>query len=58
MPFVGDSASIEWKAYMPTLKRAEDGHWFIRAFVFAAGHLGTWQVAEEGIEWLRRRRRA
>src|SRR5271156_6174137 len=40
---------------MPTLKRAEDGHWFIRAFVFAAGHLGTWQVAEEGIEWLRRR---
>jgi hypothetical protein len=40
---------------MPTLKRAEDGHWFIRAFVFAAGHLGTWQVAEEGLEWLHRR---
>jgi hypothetical protein len=40
---------------MPTLKRAEDGHWFIRAFVFAAGHLGTWQVVEEGIEWLGRR---
>lgn len=40
---------------MPKLKRAEDGHWFIRAWVFAAGHLGTWQVAEEGLDWLRRR---
>ena len=40
---------------MPKLNRAEDGHWFIRAWVFAAGHLGTWQVAEEGLDWLRRR---
>jgi|SRR5580692_5002163 hypothetical protein len=40
---------------MPKLKRAEDGHWYIRAWVFAAGHLGTWQVADEGLEYLRRR---
>jgi hypothetical protein len=40
---------------MPKLKRAADGHWFIRAWVFAAGHLGTWQVAEEGLDWLHRR---
>jgi hypothetical protein len=40
---------------MPKLKRAGDGHWYIRAWVFAAGHLGTWQVADEGVEYLRRR---
>lgn len=40
---------------MPKLKQAEDGHWYMRAWVFAAGHLGTWQVADEGLEYLRRR---
>src|SRR6266576_2216090 len=43
---------------MPKLRRAEDGHWYIRARVFAAGQFGTWQVDAEGVEYLRKHRYA
>jgi hypothetical protein len=37
---------------MPKLRRADDGHWYIRAPVHAARRVGTWQVSDEGVEYL------
>lgn len=38
---------------MPKLRKAADGHWYIRAPVHAAGKVATWQVAEAGAAYVR-----
>ena len=38
---------------MPKLKKAKAGHWYIQTFVHSAGQIGTWQIADEGVERIR-----